>query len=98
MSKKIVLAFSGGLDTSYCILDLVKQGFEIQTAFIDTGGVDDQARIAIRDRALSLGAAEHHEIDVSQAIWDEFVTPLVWSHARMRICNTTGVEPRPHAG
>ena len=83
MSKTIVLAFSGGLDTSYCILDLVKQDFEVHTAFVDTGGVDDQGRIAIRDRALSLGAAEHHEIDVAQAIWDEFVTPLVWSHARM---------------
>jgi argininosuccinate synthase len=37
----------------------------------------------IRDRALSLGAVEHHTLDVSQAIWDEFVTPLVWSHARV---------------
>ena len=32
---------------------------------------------------MELGAAEHHEIDVAQAIWDEFVVPLVWSHARM---------------
>jgi len=83
MSKKIVLAFSGGLDTSYCVLDLVKQDFEVHTAFIDTGGIDEQGRAAIRTRAESLGAAQHHEIDVSQEIWDEFVTPLVWSHARM---------------
>ena len=83
MSKKIVLAFSGGLDTSYCVLDLVKQGFEVHTAFVDTGGVDSSGRVAIKDRALSLGAVEHHEIDAAQAIWDEFVTPLVWSHARM---------------
>jgi len=83
MSKKIVLAFSGGLDTSYCVLDLVKQGFEVHTAFVDTGGVDSNGRVAIKDKALSLGAAEHHEIDAAQEIWDEFVTPLVWSHARM---------------
>jgi len=83
MSKKIVLAFSGGLDTSYCVLELVSQGFEVHTAFVDTGGVDENGRKAIRTRALSLGAAEHHEIDGAQEIWDEFVTPLLWSHARM---------------
>ncbi|MEE8495107.1 MAG: argininosuccinate synthase domain-containing protein [Xanthomonadales bacterium] len=83
MSKKIVLAFSGGLDTSYCVLDLVQQGFEVHTAFIDTGGVDDQGRAAIRARAESLGTTRHREINVAQEIWDEFVTPLVWSHARM---------------
>ena len=84
MSEKIVLAFSGGLDTSYCVLDLVQQGYEVHTAFVDTGGVNDAGRAEIRERAMSLGAAEHHEIDVAQAIWDEFVKPLVWSHARMR--------------
>jgi argininosuccinate synthase len=83
MSKMIVLAFSGGLDTSYCVLDLIEQGFEVHTAFVDTGGVADTGKTAIRDRAMSLGATKHHEIDVAQAIWDEFVTPLIWSHARM---------------
>ena len=83
MNEKIVLAFSGGLDTSYCVLDLAQQGFEVHTAFVDTGGVAPAGREAIRNRALELGAARHHEIDASQAIWDEFVVPLVWSHARM---------------
>jgi argininosuccinate synthase len=83
MKEKIVLAFSGGLDTSYCVLDLVQQGFEVHTAFVDTGGVDAAGREYIRSRAVSLGAAAHHEIDVAQEIWDEFVRPLVWSHARM---------------
>ena len=83
MSNKIVLAFSGGLDTSYCVLDLVQQGYEVHTAFVDTGGVGLDGRDAIRRRALELGAHEHHEIDAGQEIWDEFVVPLVWSHARM---------------
>jgi argininosuccinate synthase len=83
MTDKIVLAFSGGLDTSYCVLDLVGRGFEVHTAFIDTGGVDEAGRAWIRNRAVSLGAKQHHEIDVSGQIWDKFVTPLVWSHARM---------------
>jgi len=83
MKEKIVLAFSGGLDTSYCVVDLVQQGYEVHTAVIDTGGFDAAERESIRARALELGAARHHEIDASQAIWDEFVRPLVWSHARM---------------
>jgi argininosuccinate synthase len=83
MTQKIVLAFSGGLDTSYCVLDLVEQGFEVHTAFVDTGGVDGEGRDYIRGRAESLGAARHHEIDAADEIWEEFVKPLVWSHARM---------------
>jgi argininosuccinate synthase len=83
MSEKIVLAFSGGLDTSYCVLDLAGQGYEVHTVFVDTGGVDQAGRAAIAARAESLGAAEHHEISVAEEIWEEFVIPLVWSHARM---------------
>jgi argininosuccinate synthase len=83
MTDKIVLAFSGGLDTSYCVLDLAQKGYEVHTAFVDTGGMDRDGREAIRERAMELGACEHHEIDAAQEIWDEFVVPLVWSHARM---------------
>jgi len=83
MSEKIVLAFSGGLDTSYCVLDLAGQGFEVHTAFIDTGGLGDGEKARIAKRARSLGAAHHHEFDVGEEIWREFVVPLIWSHARM---------------
>lgn len=83
MSKRIVLAFSGGLDTSYCVLDLVQKGFEVHTAFIDTGGLSEEEKQKISDRASSLGAFRHHEISVADEIWQEFVIPLVWSHARM---------------
>jgi len=83
MSEKIVLAFSGGLDTSYCVLDMVQQGFEVHTAFVDTGGLTAGEKSSIAERALSLGAAKHHEISVADEIWQEFVVPLVWSHARM---------------
>jgi argininosuccinate synthase len=83
MKTKIVLAFSGGLDTSYCVLDLVNKGHEVHTVFVDTGGIDDRGKSAIGKRAMDLGASQHHEIDVAAEIWTEFVVPLVWSHARM---------------
>ncbi|NND45543.1 MAG: argininosuccinate synthase [Xanthomonadales bacterium] len=79
----IVLAFSGGLDTSYCLLALREQGFAVHTVFVDTGGLEQDEVDWIRRRAESLGAVEHHQLDASEAIWDEFVVPLVWSHARM---------------
>lgn len=79
----VVLAFSGGLDTSYCVLALREQGLSVHTVFVDTGGIDDAERDAIRARAVSLGAEAHHEINVAGAIWEEFVVPLVWSQARV---------------
>ncbi len=82
-SNTVVLAFSGGLDTSYCVLALKEQGFEVHTVFVDTGGIAQEEIDWIEQRARALGSAQHHLVDVSQAIWDEFVTPLVWSHARM---------------
>ena len=76
-AKKIVLAFSGGLDTSFCVPWLKERGYEVYTLFADTGGVDDEERAYIEQRAHELGVAEHRTIDASQAIWDEFVIPLV---------------------
>jgi len=84
MSKqpRVVLAFSGGLDTSYCVLALKQQGFAVHTAFVDTGGIPAEHKAWIAERARSLGAERHHELDASQPLWDQFVVPLLWSGAR----------------
>ncbi len=79
----IVLAFSGGLDTSYCVLELCAQGYDVHTVFIDTGGLSEDEVAWIEERALALGAGRHHQVDASQLIWDEFVVPLVWSQSRV---------------
>ena len=81
--EPVVLAFSGGLDTSYCVLALQEAGFDVHAVFVDTGGVDAEGREWIRSRALELGAKRFHEVDGSQELWDEFVVPLVQSGARM---------------
>jgi len=81
--ERIVLAFSGGLDTCYCLWQLVKDGYEVHTVFVSTGGIKQSEIDNISERAMSLGAHQHHNLDAKQALWDEFVIPLVWSGARM---------------
>jgi argininosuccinate synthase len=77
--KDIVLAFSGGLDTSFCVPYLMAQGFNVHTVFADTGGVSVEEREYIEARAIELGAASHRTVDVAQPIWDTFVKPLIWA-------------------
>lgn len=75
--ERVVLAFSGGLDTSFCVPYLRERGHEVITLFVDTGGVDEAERRYIEARARELGAAEHVTEDGAQAIWDSIVVPLV---------------------
>ncbi|MAL03748.1 MAG: argininosuccinate synthase [Arenimonas sp.] len=75
--KHIVLAFSGGLDTSFCIPWLQERGWAVHTVFADTGGVDAEERATIEARAAELGAASHVTVDGGPAIWDGFVKPFV---------------------
>src|SRR5260221_6769897 len=75
--KEVVLAFSGGLDTSSCVRYLREQGYRVVTLFVDTGGVDDAERKYIADRARSLGATEHVTVEGGDAIWNDVVIPLV---------------------
>lgn len=76
-NNPIVLAFSGGLDTSFCVPYLQAQGYAVHTVFADTGGVDAEERAFIEARAAELGVASHITIDGRSAIWDGFVKPFV---------------------
>lgn len=77
--QDIVLAFSGGLDTSFCVPYLKEQGWNVHTVFADTGGVDAEERAFIEHRAHELGVASHLTVDGGPAIWNGFVKPFVWA-------------------
>ncbi|MGH8215145.1 MAG: argininosuccinate synthase [Rhodanobacteraceae bacterium] len=79
MSKDIVLAFSGGLDTSFCVPYLIERGWRVHTVFADTGGVGADERAYIEDRAKELGVASHVTVDGGAALWEHFVKPFVWA-------------------
>jgi argininosuccinate synthase len=78
-SRHIVLAFSGGLDTSFCVPYLQEQGWSVHTVFADTGGVDADERAFIEQRAAELGVDSHVTVDGGPAIWEGFVKPFVWA-------------------
>jgi len=77
-SSPIILAFSGGLDTSFCVPWLKENyGRDVITACVDTGGIDSAAAIALEERALALGALEHLLIDAKQDFFDTVITHLI---------------------
>ena len=78
MHKRLIaLAFSGGLDTSWCVPHLTDLGWTVHTVFVDTGGTTPEDRAAVRAQALAVGAAEHHEVDARAQVFTRFVRFLI---------------------
>ena len=77
-TSPIILAFSGGLDTSFCVPWLKENyGREVVTACVDTGGIDKEAAASLEQRALALGAVEHVLIDAKQEFFDHVIRYLI---------------------
>ena len=73
----VALAFSGGLDTSYCVPRLADDGWAVETVFVNTGGTTPEDRAAIRRQAEAVGALRHHEVDARAEVFDRFVRYLI---------------------
>ncbi len=73
----LALAFSGGLDTSFCVARLAEDGWTVHTVYVETGGASAAERAAIAAQARAVGAAEHHEIDARLEVYDRFVRYLI---------------------
>jgi argininosuccinate synthase len=74
----IVLAFSGGLDTSFCV-PYLQENYDVpvHTVTVDTGGVTDDDRADIAARAEELGATEHHFVDARRDLYDAHLSYLI---------------------
>jgi argininosuccinate synthase len=82
MKKKVVLAFSGGLDTSYCVKYLGEdKGYEVHTITVNTGGFDDAEVKAIEKRAKDLGVASHKTVDETKNYYDKVIRYLIYGNA-----------------
>ena len=83
MSQPIVLAYSGGLDTSFLVPWLKEQhGRPIITVTVDTGGIDDATRATLHERALALGAVAHHQIDARAEYFEQVLRFLIMGNVR----------------
>lgn len=81
MSKKLVLAYSGGLDTSYCLKYLKNDlGYEVHTILINTGGFNDTELTAIEKRAYELGSAHHINLDIIDKYYEKAIKYLVYGN------------------
>jgi argininosuccinate synthase len=74
----IVLAFSGGLDTSFCV-PFLKETYDedVVTVTVDTGGLTEEDKIQLEQKALELGAAKHYTIDAKQHLFESVLAYLI---------------------
>lgn len=76
--KKVVLAFSGGLDTSFAAMYLSKDlGYEVHTAIANTGGFSGEELKRIEERAMALGAASHATLDVTDDYYNRSIRYMI---------------------
>ena len=81
MKEKVVLAFSGGLDTSFCVKYLAEEkGYDVYTAVANTGGFSDEELKVIEEKAYRLGAVKHVAIDVTQEYYKKSIKYMVFGN------------------
>ncbi len=81
MKEKVLLAFSGGLDTSFCAMYLAKEkGYEVHTAVANTGGFTEEDLKVIEDKAFRLGAKTHTAIDVTEDYYEKSIKYMVFGN------------------
>lgn len=103
MKKKVVLAFSGGLDTSFCCIYLAKdRGLEVHSVVVNTGGFSEEELIEIEKKAYSLGVASHAAVDETENYYNDSIKYLVYGNvlknatyplsvSAERVCQATAI-------
>jgi len=81
MKKKVVLGFSGGLDTSYCVKYFIEEKeYEVHSVIVNTGGFSEEELKAVETHAYKLGVASHTTIDAVQSYYDRIVRYLIYGN------------------
>ena len=78
--KKLVLAYSGGLDTSYCVKSLSEQGYEVHAVSVNTGGFDANEVTKLESKALALGAHSYTSIEAVEIFYQDVVKYLIFGN------------------
>jgi argininosuccinate synthase len=81
MKKKVVLAFSGGLDTSFCCIHLAEdRGLEVHSVIVNTGGFSEEELQEIEKRAYALGVASHAVVDETATYYQNCIKYLIFGN------------------
>src|SRR3954463_3450376 len=81
MSKKVVLGFSGGLDTSFCVKYLAEdQGYEVHSIIVNTGGFTEADLSQIEEHAYRLGVKTHTTVNAVKSYYDSIIKYLVFGN------------------
>jgi len=81
MSKKVVLGFSGGLDTTYCVKYLTEdKGYEVHSVIVNTGGFSTEELDKIEAHAFALGVKTHTAVDAVKGYYDRIIKYLVYGN------------------
>lgn len=81
MSKKVVLGFSGGLDTSFCVKYLSEDmGYEVHSIVVNTGGFSDEELVQIEAHAYKLGVQSHTAVNAVKPYYDSILKYLVFGN------------------
>jgi argininosuccinate synthase len=79
--KKVVLAYSGGLDTSYCVKYFAEdKGYEVHTVLVDTGGFSPEELKEVSDRALFMGATSHENIMATDDFYQNCIRYMIYGN------------------
>ncbi|WP_118949731.1 argininosuccinate synthase [Taibaiella helva] len=79
--EKVILAYSGGLDTTYCALYLSKvMQLEVHAVTVNTGGFSEEELAVLQQKAQQLGLASHKVIDVTEAYYDDCIRYLIYGN------------------
>mgnify|MGYP001456823548 FL=1 len=79
-NKKLVLAYSGGLDTSYCLMKLSKEGYQVHAATVNTGGFDELQIEDMQAKAIQMGAYTYKSIDALSSFYQKVVQYLIYGN------------------
>ena len=81
MKKKVVLAFSGGLDTSFCVKYLKEEkGLDVYSAIANTGGFTNEDLIQVSERAYALGVSSHITLNIEEEYYKDYIRFMVFGN------------------
>ena len=90
--KKIVVAFSGGLDTSYTVMRLANEGNEVYAACANTGGFSEEQLKKNKENAYRLGAKAYVTLDVTQEYYEKSLKYMIWGNVLRNNCYPISVS------